>query len=84
MELSPELLPFCADCSDREQTLPDALSSLGLGDNKPLAVTQHQAYVLLNHRDLMGFLALAVLFSGMPVFLQVSKTSKQAFIWLRE
>lgn len=62
-------LPSCfAGGPDRQPTFPVVMSSLCLGDNELLAVTQQQAHVLLNHRDLVGLLALAVLFSGMSVF----------------
>lgn len=61
-------LPRFAGGSDRQPTFPAVMSSLHLGDNEPLAVTQQQAHVLLNHRDLVGLLALAVLFCGMSVF----------------
>lgn len=67
LEHRPALPPCFAGGSDR-QTFPAVMSSLPLGDNEALAVTQQQAHVLLNHRHLVGLLALAGLFSGMSVF----------------
>lgn len=52
------LSPCCSGCSDREHTYPAVLFNLHLGDKEPLAVTQQQEQELLNHRDLMGLLAL--------------------------
>lgn len=68
LEHRPVLAPCFAGASDRQPTFPAVMSSLPLGDKEPLAVTQQQAHALLNHRDLVGLLALAVLFSGMSVF----------------